>query len=210
MIFPGKLPYHAQIASRELAQKIFSEEMDPKNDPHWQSTGAENVEEYDYWVMRACGIACLKMCVEAFGGTERTLIDWARKGVEVGAYLVIERDGEQIERGWIHAKLAEMMQQEGLSAKALPLEIQDFPVYLANGFLLIASVSYQLGTTEPVTQKGGHLVVVRGVGMEGDKIKEIYINNPSGRTFALQENAAIPVERFASCFTGRVVAVRDR
>src|SRR5512138_753865 len=85
---PYSVPYYAQIASPELAESIFVQGMDPAKDPRWAESGAESPEEYAYWVERACGVACLKMCVEAAGGPVRSLVDWARLGLERGGYLV--------------------------------------------------------------------------------------------------------------------------
>ncbi|MBV5330914.1 hypothetical protein JZU69_00485 [bacterium] len=74
---PYPVPYYAQIASPELAESIFVQGMDPIHDPRWAESGAETPQEYAYWVERACGVACLKMCVEAVGGPTRPLVEWA-------------------------------------------------------------------------------------------------------------------------------------
>ena len=102
------------------------------------------------------------------------------------------------------AEFIERLKQQPAGARPSSQEIVEF---LRQGCLLIASVSYQLGTTNPITEKGGHLVVLIGVDLLDGIPRTIFINNPSGRTLSLQENAAIPVERFAASFTGRVIAV---
>jgi hypothetical protein len=77
---PYPVPYYAQVASLELAEAIFNQGMDPAQDPRWAESGADTPQEYAYWVERACGVACLKMCVEALGGPVRSLVDWGRWG----------------------------------------------------------------------------------------------------------------------------------
>ena len=91
---PYPIPYCAQVASPELARAIFVEGFDPTLDPRWAETGARDPQEYAYWTERACGVACLKMCVEALGGPVRPLLEWARTGVARGGYRI-----DQDERG---------------------------------------------------------------------------------------------------------------
>lgn len=205
--FPGLLPYYAQIASRELAWDIFEEGLDAENDPNWARSGAGTPQEYAYWVMRACGIACVKMCVEGFGGVKRSMMDWVQRGLAEEGYLIVEKDGKRVERGWIHGKLARLMELEGLKSTAAPATLGEIETMLRAGCLAIASVSYELGTLYPVTFKGGHLVVVRGMDIENGRVCTVYINNPSGRLPALQDNATIPAERFEAAYTGRVIRV---
>jgi hypothetical protein len=208
VVVPFRVPYAAQIASPELATRIFVEGMHATLDPCWQESGANNPEEYAYWTSRACGVACVKMCVEALGGTERPLIEWARRGVELGGYLSeLRPDGSQAERGWLHSALAELIRGEGFSAEPRAADIEEFPGLLKDGNLLITSVSYEIGIQGPVTKKGGHLVVVYGMEIENDRVTTLILNNPSGRTVAMQAGARIPVERFKAGYTGRVIVV---
>src|SRR5512134_3886133 len=98
---PYSVPYYAQVASPELAEAIFVHGMDPALDPRWAESGAATPQEYAYWVERACGVACLKMCVEAAGGPKHPLLHWARRGRERGGYLIHRaEDGSLREVGW--------------------------------------------------------------------------------------------------------------
>lgn len=200
------MPYAAQIASPELAQEIFSGSLPAGQDPRWIESGAETREEYAYWTERACGVACVKMVVEAFGGPARPLVGWARAGVALGGYLTDKRpDGSSAERGWLHSSLAELIIRAGFYAEPRPASLEELPNLLGQGWLLIASVSYQIGTSLPVTKRGGHLVVVSGVELSGGQLEALIINNPSGRTQDLRVNARIPTVRFAAAYTGRVI-----
>lgn len=200
------VPYTAQIASPELAHAIFVEGMDPALDPRWAESGARDPQEYAYWTERACGIACVKMCVEAMGTKPRPLMEWIRAGVERGGYLV-EQDarGQPVERGWVHRSMAELIREAGFCAEPRAMTLGEFPQHLQKNRMLIASVSYEVGDDLPVTKKGGHLVVVLGADVAGGRPVNLYINNPSGRSRELQAGARIPVGRFQQGYTGRVI-----
>jgi hypothetical protein len=207
-VFNGTVPYYAQIASPELAGKIFSGEKPAEADPRWAETGAKSPAEYAYWVERACGIVCVKMCIEALGGKKESLMSWIKKGLENKGYLVKkDENGLDVEYGWIHAVLAQIITSEGFSAKASEAELQDLISYLKDGALLIASVTYQLGTDELITRNNGHLVVVHGFCEENGVVTGVFLHNPSGREKSLQENAFIPLERFLKGFSGRIIIV---
>ncbi|HSO13241.1 MAG TPA: C39 family peptidase [Anaerolineales bacterium] len=206
---PYSVPYYAQIASPELAESIFVNGMDPTQDPRWAESGAETPQEYAYWVERACGVACLKMCVEAVGGPMRSLVDWARLGLERGGYLIRrEADGRDNEIGWIHGVLADMAQESGLIAEARPASLEEIPVYLRQERMVIASVSYEAGDDRlPITKQGGHLMVVIGAECADGRPQAFYVNNPSGRKAELQTGARLSLERFVAAYSGRIIVV---
>lgn len=206
---PYHVPYYAQIASPELAEAIFVRGMDPAQDPRWAESGAVTPQEYAYWVERACGVACLKMCVEALGGPVRSLIDWANLGLERGGYLVRQdEEGNTHEVGWVHSALAKMAQESGLNAEAHPASLEEIPGYLRQGRIVIASVSYEAGDDRlPITKQGGHLMVVIGVECVDGQPVVFYVNNPSGRRAELQADARLSLERFASAYSGRVIVI---
>lgn len=206
---PYIVPYYAQIASPELAESIFVHGMDPAEDPRWAESGAETPQEYAYWVERACGVACLKMCVEAAGGPVHSLVDWARIGLERGGYLIRQNgDGSSHEVGWVHGALATMAQECGLAAESRPASVEEIPLFLRQGQMVIASVSYEAGDDRlPITHQGGHLMVVIGAECVEGYPCAFYVNNPSGRRKELQAGARLTVERFAAAYSGRVIVI---
>ncbi len=205
---PYPVPFAAQVASPDLAETIFSGQMRAEDDPNWAASGAETPQEYAYWTERACGVACVKMCVEALGGPQRPLVDWAKAGVAAGGYLTeLRADGSQNERGWLHSGLAGLIAAAGFYAQPRPADLNEFPALLAAGRLLIASVSYQIGTALPVTKRGGHLTVISAAGLRGEILAALEVYNPSGRGKALREAAVIPVDRFAAGYAGRIIVV---
>jgi hypothetical protein len=207
---PYHIPYYAQIASPELAEDIFTRGLDPVLDPRWAESGAVTPQEYAYWVERACGVACLKMCVEALGGPIYSLLDWARAGVERGAYLVrYDENGDAHEIGWVHAGLADLARESGLRAEAKPAGLNEIIDFLREGYLVIASVSYEAGDDRlPITKKGGHLMVVVGAELDENDLLAFLVNNPSGRRPDLQAGARLAVERFGPAYSGRVILIR--
>jgi hypothetical protein len=206
---PYPVPYYAQIASPELAEAIFVQGMNPANDPRWAESGAENPEEYAYWVERACGVACLKMCVEAMDGPVYSLVTWAHTASDKGGYLVRHNDdGSIYEVGWIHRVLAEMAKEHGLIAEPGPALVEEIPNHLRQGRMVIASVSYEAGDDRlSITHQGGHLMVVVGADCVGGCPRDFYVNNPSGRRAELQAGARLSAERFAAAYSGRIIWV---
>lgn len=206
---PYSVPYYAQIASPELAEAIFVHGMDPTQDPRWAASGAETAQEYAYWVDRACGVACLKMCVEAANGPIRPLVEWARLGLERGGYLIRQNpDGSAQEVGWVHDRLAAMAQENGVPAEAHPASVADIMAYLRRGRMVIASVSYEAGDDRlSITRQGGHLVVVVAAECVNGHLRALYVNNPSGRRTELQTGARLSLERFEAGFSGRIIVL---
>ncbi len=206
---PYAVPYYAQVASPELASAIFVEGFDPARDPRWAESGAESPREYAWWVERACGVACLKMCVEALGGPRRSLVAWGRLGLEQGGYLVrTAPDGSQHEVGWVHGALAKLARAEGLHAQARAASLDDIAAELRRGRLVIASVSYEAGDDRlPITHRGGHLMVVVGAELSAGRPSAFWVNNPSGRRAELQAGARLGVERFAQAYSGRIIVI---
>jgi hypothetical protein len=209
IFLPYPVPYYAQIASPELAESIFVHGMNPAEDPRWAESGAESPQEYAYWVDRGCGVACLKMCVEALGGPNDSLVDWARIGVERGGYLVRQADdGSMLEVGWVHRVLAEMARLNGLYAESRAATVDEISQFLRQERMVIASVSYEAGDDRlPITRQGGHLMVVFGAECVDGCPRAFYVHNPSGRRTELQARARLSLERFAAAYSGRIILV---
>lgn len=205
---PYSVPYYAQVASPELAALIFDGVMLPEEDPRWAESGAQTPQEYAYWVDRGCGVVCIKMCIEALGGPRLSLVDWAQAGLKIDGYRIQHKpDGQVEEIGWIHKSLADLCIENGLEAEARSANPVEIVNALRCGQMVIASVSHQIGTSDPVTKRGGHLVVVVGADMQGEEPVAFLVNNPSGRQLNLQAGAHIEITRFLAGYTGRVITV---
>jgi hypothetical protein len=149
------------------------------------------------------------MCVEAVGGPKRSLVDWARLGLERGGYLIHQNeDGSTREIGWVHSVLAEMAQESGLTAGCRSAGIEEILAELRQAHMVIASVSYQAGDDRlPITKQGGHLMVVIGAECLDGRPRAFYVNNPSGRRKELQAGARLSLDRFAAAYSGRVIVL---
>jgi hypothetical protein len=207
--FTRDVPYVSQLADASLVADIFDHGVDASTDTRWREYGADTPAEYAYWCSRACGPACGKMAAEAMGGPVRTMMAWIRMGISLGGYLTgMDPSGSVQELGWSHAALAELLHSAGLQAVCGAFTPEEFYDKLATGgHLMIASVSFELGTTQPITHQGGHLVLVSGAQEQDGRISGFYIYNPSGRSAALRENAFIPSDRFCTAYTGRGIDV---
>jgi hypothetical protein len=203
------VPYYCQIADQTNVAVYLDKGKSLLQDPFWQTTGAANPQEYAYWAVRSCGMVCVKMCVEAFGGPCLPLQDWIERGLVIDAYLTEKRPGQAtIEKGWLHAGLAQVMERVGLTTEVKAVDMAGLYEELSGGKLVIASVSYELGSEKEITHQGGHLVLVTGMVCKDGALSAVVIHNPSGRSAALQIRAVIAVERFTQAFSGRVITVK--
>ena len=208
------VPYYAQVASPEWAEAVFERGTPAASDPAWQTWGFADPERYAYWCERACGVVCVKMCCEAFGGPALPVSEWVSHALALDGYEIrAGEDGRTVENGWRHQALADLLRGAGLSAECGSANPEQVAAILAGGDLVIASVSYELGTHRPVTRRNGHLVVVLGSEPAAGDLRGFILHNPSGRTAALRENARIDAGRFSRAFSGRIIRVggsRDR
>ncbi|HEY3343447.1 MAG TPA: C39 family peptidase [Anaerolineaceae bacterium] len=205
---PFKIPYYAQTASPEWVEAVFEHGVDPAGDPRWEEWQPADRGEYADWCSRVCGVVCVKMCIEALGGVRLPVMEWVRRGLAVDGYSVqIAADGSRQEIGWVHSALVCLVEMAGLHAAALPATPDQVCGFLAAGHPVIASVSYELGTVQPVTRRGGHLVVITGADLQNGDPTAIILHNPSGRCPALRENARVTGQRFSQAFSNRVIVV---
>jgi len=182
-----QVPYTPQIADAQHMAEYLDEGRSLASDPCWQQSGAPTLESYVYWADRACGIACIKSIIEAFGGEARTLHAWIEQAQALGAYLC---------------------QEQGLAARTLAADAALIVRALSSGCLVIASVSYELGSADrPITRKNGHLVVITGALMRENEPTHFTIHNPSGRGKSMQVHANIPLPRFEQAYSGRVIVI---
>lgn len=145
----------------------------------------------------ACGAACIKMVLEAFGKTDMPSVkELMEEGIQNGFY--------KEPAGWIHRGLVRLAERYGTVARRLnikkhPIELGDL---LKEGGLIIVSVS--LGFNPE--RRGGHLVVVHGIEFENNVLKKVYFRDPSG--FG-QLHYDIDGESFLKSWTGNLVVIRE-
>ncbi|HET8911954.1 MAG TPA: C39 family peptidase [Ktedonobacteraceae bacterium] len=209
--FPTPIPYQAQYASPELIHDYIYAGFDGRDDPRWHEFGSEDPAEYDFWCRRSCGIACLKMAIEALAPPQQplTMMELLRQGLELGGYRVHDEQGRLVDLGWYYKPLVELGQRYGLNSSVCrTLTLEELCQRIRWGELIIASVSPKIGgREEDIPRRGGHLVLVHGIEWEGETCKSLLLHNPSGRYEDLRAGAKIPYERFAAAFAGRGIRI---
>lgn len=139
------------------------------------------------WSNRACGMADLRMILLAYGHDAPPVTELLHLGVQRGALT---------DRGWIHARLADLASSFGVPSRAEAIDIDDVPARLVEAPMIL-SVSDQLPTDG---RRGGHLIIARGWEDDGDQT--IIIRDPSSWG---QENSRVPLRRVAFSYSGRAI-----
>lgn len=209
LISAGSFPYYCQFASSDLVLPIIRGEMQAKDDPRWRESGFDSPEEYSTWSWRACGVACVRMVVEGFGGPRLTIREWVERGLSLNGFFSADPAFPGKPSGWVHRALAELARAEGLVSDTRagigPEELRDC---LTAGQAVIASVTHELGEYGGLTRRTGHLVLVTGAAETAEgEIRALRLHNPSGRYAALRADAWIDTDRFAAGFSGRVISI---
>lgn len=180
----------------------------------WETDGFLNFQEGLDWEMRGCGIASLRMVLDAFllreGKTccegQGTMI---KRGLEKGAY--------KPNVGWIHQGLAEMSLDYGLAGTAhRGKTVSDLALELSKEtFPCIISASPKFAGGKPdhegnIYQKGGHLVVAYGYKVDPKgKILAFLVHHPS--CFAEYNWAGhwVSIEEFEASFSGNYITFQE-
>ena len=208
---PFDVPYYSQFSSPELVLPIIRGDIKAEDDPRWSEFGAETKETYAHWSRKACGIASLKMAIEALGGPKLRMMEWIEEALSINGFLPRDKVAPGKPSGWIHAALVKLACLHGLDGELLaPASLEQIAENIAQSKVVIASVSHELGERFKISINSGHLVLVHGYSVVGKNIEALLINNPSGRYEELRQNCWIPARRFASGFSGRVIALFRR
>lgn len=179
-------------------ERIFSQYQVPLiRQRMTKEDGFSTKEEARAFGDNACGAACVKMALEAFGKTDTPSVkELLEEGIRSGFY--------KEPAGWIHKGLIRLAERYGAVARRL--NIRNRPIELGNilkeGGLIIASVSLEFNPE----RRGGHLVVVNGIELEGDILKKVYFRDPSG--FG-QLHSDIDGESFLKSWTGNIIVIRE-
>ncbi|WP_329430636.1 cysteine peptidase family C39 domain-containing protein [Streptosporangium sp. NBC_01495] len=138
------------------------------------------------WSNRACGAAGLRMVMLAYGVEAPSVVELLHLGVKHKALS---------ERGWIHARLAELATSFGVPARAEAVAPEDL-IGAISAAPLIISITEKFPTDG---RKGGHLVVAHGYAGAGPAI---LIRDPSAWG---QEHDRVPLRRAVASYTGRAI-----
>ncbi|MFI0895153.1 C39 family peptidase [Streptomyces sp. NPDC020983] len=195
------VPYYAQWESAALVPAFVTGAMSAADDPLWQKSGADSVEEYAFWARRMCGVACLRMVLDHWGLDVPPSVPLVRELEAAGAYV---RDGEQV-KGLIYRPFADHVARRwGLHARVAPeLALTGIRQEIAAGRLVMISVHPGIRTpgAEP-PGRGGHLVLVVGADAEG-----VELNNPSGFPGVSQQHARVSWAGLERFYAGRGIVL---
>lgn len=199
-----KAPYFSQWETASMTLSVLERGAPALlDDPLWQRSGADTVEEYARWAVNICGMACLKMILAARGEDHR-IIDLARGCTTFGGYVVNEED--QSIKGLIYAPFVTYVGETfGLDAKTITgIPTPGIADILKDNAFFIASVNSQIRWPDrQPPSKGGHLVLVTAASAD-----TIRFHNPSGHDEASQADVELPIEIFDRFFANRGVAIR--
>ncbi|MCR5942716.1 hypothetical protein FG152_18130 [Ochrobactrum sp. XJ1] len=197
------VPYFSQWETPEMTLPVLAKgAVALLDDPLWQRSGAESVEEYAQWAVNLCGMACLKMIL-ATRGEDHSALELARACTRYGGY-VVSADGISI-KGLIYAPFAELVSSQfGLKAEVMTgVETAALPELLSRWPFFMASVHHSIRWPDQAPPlKGGHLVLITSASSQG-----VRFHNPSGHDRASQADVVLPLDVFDRFFAGRGIAV---
>ncbi len=196
------LPYFSQWESRELVEKIITKQIEARDDPRWQESGAKDVKEYTSWSWSCCGMACLKMILAHKTNEIIPLVTLGKQCVQYDGYkLPLENHPGLYYKPFVRF----IKEKYGLSGKATSaLTLTDIKNTLSNGGYVIASVTPEIRFPEKdPTRKGGHLVLLFGY---DDSKQIIYLHNPSGFKNS-QEKVAISYSQFKKFYDNKGIMI---
>lgn len=185
----------------QMTIPFYTQRMTAEN---WETEQFSSLAEAEYWTMRSCGIASLRMVLDGFGKKAERHGPMIEKGVAAGAY----KPGV----GWIHWGLAKMAQEYGIYGEACRGKTaDDLKRELDCGYPCILSVapSFQGGKPNPheggIYGKGGHLVPCFGYETEDGRLTAFLVHHPSA--FAEKNKAAwwVPMTAFLASFGGNYI-----
>ena len=196
--------YACQFASPNLTKDILERRFNAEDDPNWKIFGYATRSESAYWSWRQCGICCVKMVLD-FHGIERQVAELTKEGVSLGGYNI------ETDSGWYYKPIAKLLSTYDLTARIIPyLTVEMLAKSLLLNKLAIISVNPEIirGDKKIIShKKSGHLVVAVGFRIHDGQVTGLFVNNPSGKSKAMQAYAFIPIERFKSAYGKRGIVV---
>lgn len=197
------IPYFSQWESRELVKDITSRKISARKDPLWKKSGAKNLEEYEYWSWKGCGMACLKMILGFKFGKNIPLAKLGKRCLEFGGYI---QRRKRLDGLYYRSFLKFIKEDFNLSGKIFSLMyLEDILKELEAGNFIIASVSAKIKNPKTNPRKcGGHLVLMLGYDIPKRKL---FLHNPSGSAPSSQEYAQISFRDFKKFFAHRGISI---
>ena len=199
------VPYQSQFASPELTDVILENKISGENDRNWSSFGFKNPQEYAFWSLKICGMACLKMILEFYNLSNKSIAALTNEGLNLGGYDLKNN------KGWFHKPLLKQAKLYGLKGYITArFGVNSICELILKKKFFIASVNpFIIRFDKNITnaELGGHLVLVIGFRLKNGKCEGFFINNPSGKTDDTRTKAFIPMEIFKKAYGGKGIAI---
>lgn len=193
-------------------------ETDLDNEEHIKIFGACDSKEFTFWAWRDCGIACVKMILDASVSNSKKMMELTREGIDLGGYILYE-DGVFVDKGWFHHSLVQLLKKYEVDAvikrwQSLESVARDI---LSNRLVILSATvpgrNYimpdgSFRANEPA-KYGGHLFLAIGVKMNGSEVEGIYVHDPRGLE-KYQANTWIPADVYRRIMSGRTMVAKNR
>jgi len=169
--------------------------------PDWRTFGFRTREEYEFWRVRLCAIACLKIAMNYFHVDLQTnlatIAEWCRVH---GGYDV------DADRGWTHRSLAAYLESKGLKVSLGRFLL--WPMILHNlrrhGVLI---VSIKEGKRGNPLAGDGHLVVLVGASEERGNRQVHYLDPASPERPFMNQASSMAWSEFLRLYRLRFIKV---
>ena len=209
-----KPPYQSQFNKIIPANISMDEILDNPEEIH--AYGAKDAEEFSFWVWRNCGIACVKMILDAHQkAPNKTMMDLTRRGIELEGYIT-HQEGKFVDQGWFHHSLVKLLEENGLTAKSkkwqsLTTVANDI---IKNNHVILSvmapgrSYIQEDGSFKPKqnAKYGGHLILATSVTIENNAVSSITVHDPRGLP-NYQADLTISADIFNSIFSNMTIVV---
>src|SRR5262249_36937900 len=142
------IPYVPQFASPDLIGAYIHRGLHGRDDPNWQTFGAQDSDTYTFWAHRACAIARLKMAADAFStmNPKRSMWELIEEGIAFGGYRTHNAAGEFVDEGWFYPALVALGQHYGLQVGGMGYaSLLDVCMAIRDGWLVAPAVTPELG-----------------------------------------------------------------
>lgn len=171
--------------------------------PDWRTFGFRTKEEYEFWCVRLCAIACLKIALNYFQTDLQTNLATIAAWCRVHGGYNIEAD-----RGWTHRSLAAYLELKGLKVSLGRFLL--WPMVLHNlrrsGVLI---VSIKEGKRGNPLAGDGHLVVLVGASEERGKRRVHYLDPASPDRPFMNQASSMPWSEFLRLYRLRFIKVEQ-
>jgi hypothetical protein len=199
---PLNAPYFSQWQDPMWTKAILAGE-DPCNDPLWRRSGFDDPEEYRYWAVRLCGIACLRSVLALKAQQVPTQLDLLGAALQRGVYRQKD-DGTVL--GMIYKPFCAWVEDDfDLTVTYFEhTALSNALKKCAQGQFLIMSVSPEIREPKLVDPpKGGHLVLVTS-----HDDQTVTFHNPSGIP-PNHANTRLSLDDFDKFFSGRGIHIQN-